>query len=426
MKSNQRQLWKLTAMSILWSSTVLAADATLSPIEKAFKNGTASGHIGLYGEYTKLGKGVSNTNSLGKTSGNVSYLAPSASFIYESAPIRKVSFGAGAWTTDALYEGIKGDYDGSYANAAGIVNAHTVLHTLFAKVEHEGLGFVSYGRQEVDLQWATDYIQGLVANVTPIANLSVTAFWASKRSVVGFDEISTQFTDMNGNKGVYGLDVSYKVANIITLNPYYYYSPKFVHIPGVKLIADVKAGALESSTMFQYAVSKVDKSVTDGTNEIANMLEVAGSQDGSWIQVEETLRLNMSKMKVDAGAGFIKTDKKGGAGLIGAYGDQNPLEEGNHTFEPNAQQIYVFANCGIGMFNLGVMYGHTSYDSVSELSGASESFKDNEIDVKVGADLTRGFGVDLVYAYVNDSFKDATGAQIGSYNVVKGLFSYKF
>lgn len=419
---------KLLVFTALCSAWVFAADEESSALEKAFKEGSTSGHIGLYGQYKKLGKNVINTNTKGQTSNKSGYIAPSASFVYSTAPLHGISFAAGAWATDSIYEKLDGDYNGAYGNAEGIVQSNVMLHVMRAKVEHEGLGFVSYGRQEVDLEWAVGYIQGLVANVTPIANLSITAFWAQKYAQVDFDEISSQFLNMNDNKGIQGLDISYTIANILTINPYYYYADSLLQIPGIKLTADVSAGIVQSTTMLHYAKSIVDKSVTNGTYKGSVLgltgADLVGQKDGQWIQIEETIAFPAIGFHI--GAGYIKTDKDGGGGLLGTFDDHQPLEEGNHTFDPNASQVYVFVGYELGIFNAGVMYGNTSYDATSAITGAIEGFKENEIDVSLGVMLPYNLDVELIYAYVDDNFKELDGAKPGSYNLLKGLVRWRF
>ena len=80
----------------------------------------------------------------------------------------------------------------------------------------------------------------------------------------------------------------------------------------------------------------------------------------------------------------------------------------------------------LGIFSAGVMYGNTSYDAESAVTGAIESFKENEIDVTLGFELPYNLGIELIYAYVDDDFKDADGSKPGSYNLFKGLVRWTF
>lgn len=418
---------KLLVFAALTSALGFAADEE-SALEKAFKGGSASGHLGLYGQYKKLGKNVINTNSIGESSNKSGYVAPSVSFVYETAPLHGLSFAAGAWATDALKEKIEGDYSGAYENAEGLVETHAIVHVMHAKVAHEGLGFVSYGRQEVDLEWAVGYIQGLVANVTPIPNLSITAFWAQKYAQVEFDEVSAQFQNMNDNKGFQGIDISYTIADLLTINPYYYYADSLMQIPGIKLTADVTAGAIQSTTMLHYAQTMIDKSVKNGTYKGSVLgltgADLAGQENGRWIQIEE--KVAFPQLGFHVGVGYIKTDKDGGGGLLGTFDDHQPLEEGNHTFDPNSSQIYAFLGYEFDIFSAELIYANTGYDAISPITGAKEGYKENEIDVVLGVTLPYGFGIELIYAYVDDNFKEADDSKPGSYNLVKGLVSYQF
>lgn len=51
--------------------------------------------------------------------------------------------------------------------------------------------------------------------------------WAKKNAVVDPDEVG-EFTNMNGNKGVYMVDAKYTPVEWLEINPFYYYAADLV------------------------------------------------------------------------------------------------------------------------------------------------------------------------------------------------------
>ncbi|RAX58031.1 hypothetical protein CCZ01_04280 [Helicobacter monodelphidis] len=389
---NKKILW----MALCLSSSCVMADFT-QELEDSLKKGSASGHLGIYGQLKNF-KETQTFNTLNEMGKGSAYLSPSASIVYESSPLHFVSLGAGVWSNIDIYEKNKGDYDGAFGNAEGILANNSTAHQLFVKAEHPGYGFVKVGRQDVNLEWLTDYIQGAVINLTPMDGLSITAGWAGKHAVVDFDEVSVQFTDTNASDGVYVADIQYKVG-FLTLNPYYYFANHLVQIPGAKVGLEIGNEAFASHTLAHYALSNVDTLM---------------GEDGSYLNVEETITLPSIGFHI--GAGYAQVDKKG-SGLIETFGDQSRLEEGNHYFDPNAKTIYGFIGYSLNALELSALYAQTKYDV---LSTQTITQTENEINAGIGYEFFKGLSGNLLYAHIKNDIKAE------SYDVFKAKIAYEF
>ncbi len=381
----------ISAVLALALGSSLANAEAGSSLEEAFKNGQFEGHVAVYGQYQK------NKDADPK---KVGFSSGSASIGYETAPLHGVSLGLGAWGTTKFGEKNDG-YDET-------IESNAIFHKAFIKVAHEGMGEVVVGRQEVDLEWLTDYIEGAVGSVTPVENLSIVLGWANRQAVVDFDEVSERFEKMNASRGVYVLDVKYSPLEWLELNPYVYYAPEALRAPGLKATATLALSEdFTSSTMAQYVAADVDSKIQD-------------HEDGYVAQIEQ----NLEFFGANAGVGYIKTDKKGGAGyganvedgILASYGDQNPLEEGNWVYGLDAKTYYLKAGYEYEGFSFEALYGETKYFSLAD----DKKLKEKELDLSVGYGFIKNLDTELIYARVkNDNRED-------SYNIVKALAKYSF
>lgn len=381
------------------SSLVCAASLGLyaanmdSEIERAFKDGVTTGHIGIYGQVKSFKGGAQNSNTLGKSKKMSGYLAPSASIDYKTAPVSFVSLGMAAWANAPVWENIEGDYDGAHGNKEGKIYSDSIVHQIYARIGDPNRDFsVVVGRQEVDLEWMTDYVQGVVANAGH-SGLSATALWANRQASVGFDSVSSKFDRMNGSDGVYALDLKASHGES-TVNVYYYYARDLVQIPGIKVSLELGGDNVSSKTTLHYA---------HGIVKLA--------ENGYFANVEEVI--SFSRMGLDAGFGYIQTDKNGGAGSVSSFGDQTRLEEGNHLFDTNAKTFYGFVEYTLGNFNAAALYGNTTY-------GLDSGGNEQELDLMVGFNFLKNLEAQVVYANISNKTKSE------GYDVYKALLSYKF
>ncbi len=363
----------VAAMLLLGGSTLIA-----DSLEKSFQSGATEGHIGLYGHQFDHKGGAKD----GFSNGN-------ASINYETAPFYNVSLGMGAWGSTKLSEKNDGDYDGAIADKG-------MIHQAFITYEEGELIKAVAGRQEVDFEWMTDFIEGATVELGYFDNLTLSLAWAKKQAVVGSDEI-TEFSNMNGNKGVYMLDAKYTPVEWLEINPYYYHAQNMFSAPGIKATLSFELEEeLKTSTMFAYTQGKSD---------------VVGTPDGYVMRAEQSVEL----MGATLALGYVKTDKDGTAALE-SFGDQMPFEEGNYALSTNAKTPYITASYEIEGMTLGAIYSETSYED------AGAKFKEKELSLSMGYEVYTNLEASLIYANVKNN--DATNGD--SYDAIKVALEYKF
>lgn len=369
-----------TAMVLLGSTSLMAYT-----LEKSFKSGAIEGSIGAYGQQFDH----KDANKDGFSNGH-------ASINYETAPFHNVSLGMGAWGSTQLSEKNDGDYDAMIADKG-------VIHQAYIKYGDGELIKAVAGRQEVDFMWMTDFIEGATIELGYIDNLVLTMAWAKKNAVVGPDEVG-EFTNMNGNKGVYMVDAKYTPVEWLEINPFFYYAADLVKAPGIKTTLSFEPHEeLKTKTMVAY---------TKGNSD------VVGTPDGYVAQFEQGLAF----MGATFALGYIKTDKDGTAGLE-SFGDQMPFEEGNFALSQNAKTAYISASYKIEEIGitLSALYGETQYFDAD----SSQKFKEKELNLSMGYEIFKGLETSLMYANVKNNGV-GTDPDADTYNAIKAFVEYKF
>ena len=368
----------ILAAMILGSSMSFAAEAT--NLEEVFTQGEISNTLGWFGQHIDA-KG--NTANSGFSNG---YLNVG----FETAPLHGVSFGVSGWGSVKTSEKNDDDYKSAIAD-------QSVLSQAYVKIEHEGMGKVILGRQAVDFNWLTDYIDGVTAEISAVENLVISMAWARKYSVIDIDEISEEFTKLNGSKGIYMLDAKYTPIEVLELNPYVYYGDNLLNAYGLKTTLTLKPSEeVKTTTIAHYVAINSD---------------VADVKDGSFTQIEQGVELFGAKVSL----GYIKVDKDGMAGL-GSFGDQLPFEEGNHAMDSDAKTPYVSAAYEIEGVKLETIYGQTKYYD----GGLDKKLKEKEFNFSVGYEFIKNLETSLMYVNVDNDVKDE------SYNAIKAHVAYKF
>ncbi|WP_263833909.1 Opr family porin [Sulfurospirillum oryzae] len=368
---------RMIAAIVLGSSLSVAGDAT--NLEEAFANGKIEGTIGWFGQHIDAKEG---TNS-GFSNGYVN-------IGFETAPIHGVSLGVSGWGSLKISEKNDDDYKTSIADP-------NMLSQAFVKVEHEGMGRVVLGRQAVDFNWLSDYIEGATFEFSSIENLVLNMAWARKYAVVDIDEVSNKFGKINGNDGIYMLEAKYMPMESLELNPYFYYGENLLNTLGFKVTLNLALNEeVKTKTMLHYA--SIDSAVS-------------GTPNGSFTQVEQ----GVSLFGVSAALGYIKVDKEGMAEL-GTFGDQLPFEEHNHTFDKDAKTPYISALYEVEGVKLSAIYAETKYlDTL-----LANKLKEKEFNVKVSYEVLKNIETSLLYANVkNDDI-------VQSYDAIKAHIFYKF
>lgn len=369
---------RVLAAMILGSTIGFAAEAT--NLEEVFTQGELSSTVGWFGQHVNA-KGDTPNSGFSNGYLNVGF---------ETAPLHGISVGVSGWGSVKTSEKNDDDYKSAIAD-------QSVLSQAYVKIEHEGMGKVVLGRQEVDFNWLTDYIDGVSAEISAVENLVVSMAWARKYAVIDIDEISDEFTKLNGSKGIYMLDAKYTPIEALELNPYLYYGDNLLSAYGLKATLNLELSEeIKTSTMAHYVTINSD---------------VEDTKDGSFTQVEQGVELFGAKLAL----GYIKVHKDGMAGL-GNFGDQLPFEEGNHAMDADAKTPYISAEYEIEGVKLATIYGQTKYlDSTS-----GDKLKEKEFNFSVGYEFMKNLETSLMYVNVDNDVKD------DSYNAIKAHVAYKF
>lgn len=338
---------------ILSSSMVFGAET----IDSAFKEGKVSGSLGLYGEKHDY-KGAEDTGF-----GN-----GQATIGFETASFHGLSAKAEFKGNLDLGEVSNGDRDNSFEN-------NSLMTEAYLKYAMEGFSLTA-GRQAIDLEWLGDYNEAVVAAITAIPDTTVVLGYTERQAESGID-LSEDFTDINGNKGVYVVDVKYAGLESVEFNPYAYSAPDAVDWYGLKTTVTTDYfGAIA-----HYAESSVDNDF--------------GVEDGSIGHVE----LNTTLADISAAVGYIKTDKDGGAVSMIAGGDNiSPFDMGNRTYDPDARTAYGSLGYTIADLELGALYGVTTY-------GTDDS-KEKELNLTASYPITESLTAAILYADVNEDSTD--------------------
>lgn len=355
----------LVACGLLLSSSMAFG---ANSIDEAFKSGKVSGALDVYYETTSPETG----NDTGFSAGTVSLGYETGSFMGVSA---KVGFvGAHEFNSENDTE-----FDEAFSSKSIMSEANLTYAT-------DGFS-LTVGRQAVGLEWAGDYHEAVVAVITAIPDTSLVLAYTDKIAVAGNDEIS-DFTKLNGTKGVYIAEATYSGLAGFEFTPYYYSASDVVDFAGLK--------AVYSSDVFgavaHYAGSSED------TMEDGSILHLEGSTEIAGLS---------------AALGYIKTDKDAGVGSMADIDDNiSPFEEGNYAYEADAKTIYGSLGYSIAGLDLGLLYGETKY-------GATDD-KEKELNLMVDYGFTDSLSASLLYA--NISAEDSAD----DYDKVLASMTYSF
>lgn len=319
---------------LLSTSMAFAADS----IDSAFKTGTVSGDITLYGSTADNKGGTLDSD----------YAAATTGLAYETASYMGLSAKAGFRAGHA------------FGNSTPFVN-DALMTEAYVKYATDGFA-LSVGRQAIDLEWMGDYHESVVAAITAIPDTTIVLGYSNQFTAADEDEIG-DFAQI-GTDGAYVADIKYTGLEGIELNPYFYSVPNTADWYGLK--------ASYSSDMFgavaQYAASSED----------------VGS-DGSIGHVEASTTI----AGISAALGYIKTDKTAGVGSIAAVGDNiSPFDNGVNTYSADAKTVYGSLGYSIAGVDLGLLYGETDYAANGE---------EKELNLMSSYSITDSLGLSLLY-----------------------------
>ena len=356
-------------LSIIASIALVASSlqADSFDITDALQNGSFSGDVMIYHE------SIDATPNAGFTMGSLG-------FAYESAKFRGFGLNLGFRANNEFDE----RNDGDYSNGD---EPRVLLHT--ANISYDGEGFgVIVGRQELDLEWATDFHEAVVGVFTPLSDLTITAGHTIRVGVADPDAPLERFSKINGNDGAQLLDIAYTGVEGALLKAYMYNVNDIATWYGAKAEWD--------NDMLGFTLHGAQSSE-----------DTVGADDGAIYHIEG--RANIAGIAISGG--YIDTDKDAGIGSMDSIGESiNPLEEGNQVYEADARTYYIGLGYEISSVSLGAMYGETKYGSNKESEinfSADYSFNDNlnfggiiaDIDAQNSADDYTKFAIKAKYEF---------------------------
>ncbi len=310
-------------ISIAASAIVLAtgASAESSSLQDALSNGSFSGDFTLYSEQID---NDSPTKNAGFTMGSIG-------LGYETDSFHNFKGALGFRANHDLHEKEVGDYSlGDEPKA--------VMHTANISYENDRFALI-LGRQEIDLEWMSDFHEAYVGVLKSIPDTTVVAGHTVRMAAQDPDAALEDFADVNQDHGANVLDITYEGISDLRANAYYYNAKDLADWYGAKLDYDNAYFGVTA----HYAQSSED---------------VTGTQDGGIAHAE----LRSGFKGFGFAGGYISTDSKGAIGSMDAVGENiNPLEDGNRVYALDADTYYLSASYEIASVVLSAIYGDTDY-----------------------------------------------------------------
>ena len=216
----------VTCGLLLSTSMAFGADS----IDEAFKTGSVSGDITLYGTKADNKGGTADTDASFATTG----------IAYETASYMGLSAKAGFRAGHAFD-------DSTLANDALMTEAYVkYANDMFS---------LTVGRQEIGLEWLGDYNEAIVAGITAVPDTTIVLGYVNQQAAADEDEIG-DFAEVTED-GVYGADVKYTGLSGVELNPYFYSAPDVADFYGS--IAHVEASTSLAGISAALGYIKTDK-----------------------------------------------------------------------------------------------------------------------------------------------------------------------
>lgn len=356
-------------ISLVAASLLLVNNLSASSIDEAFKAGSVSGDITLYGEKQN---NSGNTKDAGFTNG-------SFGLSYETGDFHGFKAAVGFRGNHDFSEVEDGDYSNDETTK-------TIFHTANISYANE-YASLAVGRQEIDLEWLGDFHEAAVLAVTAIPDTTVVLGVTNRIAVADADAPLENFKDLGENVDYAAvIDAKYEGIKGLVVNPYFYDADNLANWYGVKVDYDTDL----------FGVTAHGAS----SNE-----DVTGKEDGQILHVEG--RLNVAGFGLSLG--HISTDSKGAIGSMERLGDNiNPLEDGNQVYETDADTVYFGASYELSGVELGALYGQTKYDA-----GANNGLKEKELNFSVDYGVTENLSIGALFVDVdaedsNDDYNRAS------------------
>lgn len=354
-------------------------------ISDAITQGKINGGLALYGQSVDLKK-QDNDNK------DYAYGNAHLTLGYETNPL--YGFNIGAEFKGNVKLGEKND--GDYIYGAPFQN-EALLSQGFINYSVSDIVNLRIGRQEVDKEWLGDNQEAAILDVSALKDTLISVGYSRKKAETGID-LSEHFYKPT-EKGIYFLEVENSSLENITLKPYVYTAPEAITFYGLKGNFEVE----NLDLVLHYATSNVSDKFEDGNVEDNSILHTEAS-----LEIIENLNTNI---------GYIKTDKKGGAGLMTAYGDNiSPFEDGFYVYDIDARTYYAGVSYSILDIDLSALYGITKY--------GEENQKEKELNISAGYNFTEELNASVMWVNVDTDKNDANNYP--NYNKYLASVEYKF
>ena len=343
-----KKMLSMAAIAALMSSSVVANE-----LSEALKNGTVGADVTLYTERTN----DNNNADSGYTNGSLG-------LGYETGEYKGFKLSAGFRANSDFAEVEDGDFGGDDTKA--------LLHTANISYTSKYVDFI-LGRQEIDLEWMSDFHEAYVGVFKPMDTLTIVAGYSDKIAVADVDAELEDFSKFNGSDGAYVLDAKYEGLKGLVLNTYYYSANNIADWYGAKVDYDTDMFGATA----HYASSNED---------------VAGVDDGSILHVEARGTFADFALNI----GYITTDSDTGAGSMASVGENiNPFEDGDKTYDSDANTYYIGAGYTIAGVELGALYGQSTYGTTDD--------KWKEFNFSVDYGVTDELSLGALYVNVDDT-----------------------
>jgi hypothetical protein len=378
------KLSSIAAMALLSASSLMAA-------------GTAEVEGVIYGTMLNLDDknalGGYDTTGLLNLSVNVGYTTG------EIASGLSVNLGARA--NRKVWEDHPDDWQ-NWVYTAGSDFESAVFHTANITYASDAVTAVA-GRQEINLEWMSDYHEAAVGIFKAGENVTVIGGWTWKYAVSAYDEDASFGNIAEGiNKGR-GAGVINAIVDIegFKVEPWFYYIPKTANWLGGKIGYENDSFGVSAA----YTVSQLDREFTEG-EENGGVLHI-----NAYASFGEGFSMR---------AGYLITDKDGGTGALGAVGDNvNPLDEFDPLEFSDTNLIYAGVDYEAESFSIGALLGMMDTGK----NGTNSNGKINELDLIASYGVTDWFALEgKIIATFGD--KDAYKDQGGKKVALAAIFTY--
>ncbi|WP_294961327.1 Opr family porin [Sulfurimonas sp.] len=339
------------------------------------------------------------------------YSVASAELIYKTAKFYDFSLTYGMrgykvlWEDDANSAPANGTGDASSrfynidgGDTAQISNAYLAYNTKIIDAK--------FGRQKISGDWINKTHDAVNITVNPMEKLAVGLIWTNTKDMrVLARDLRALNNDINGNDGIYKLDVTYKIMDSLKATAYALHAPTSHSVYGGKVMLDSKANDVSFGGFAHYMQ----------TDEIAKNTDGSAKDDGSMYYAKAYVGYS----GVTAALGYIKTGKDAGWASANAAGETiDPFEEGDALFYVDAATTYATLSTTLAGVSLSGIYGMSEYSA----SKGSDTLKENEFCLWAGYDLTKQLNLSAIVTLlsVDDDAPNSDMTQLSS------TLTYKF